>query len=166
MNQSQIESFIWGVADLIRDNFKRGKYQDVILPLTVLRRLDCVLAGKKEKVLARRAELRGKGLENPDQQLRRAAGFAFYNTSQYDFERLCDHAPNLAANSGVSSMLARPLTFAWLNSSRCHFSPHTRLEESSAPGSTTFPGQTLTLDFMRLRRPIWHLWLTTTFSMR
>ena len=75
MNQSQIESFIWGVADLIRDTFKRGKYQDVILPLTVLRRLDCVLAKKKEKVLARRAELRGKGLENLGQQLRRAAGF-------------------------------------------------------------------------------------------
>jgi type I restriction enzyme M protein len=98
MNQSQIESFIWGVADLIRDTFKRGKYQDVILPLTVLRRLDCVLAGKKEKVLARRAQLRGKGLENLDQQLRRAAGFAFYNTSQYDFERLCDDAPHLPAN--------------------------------------------------------------------
>ena len=44
MNYSQIVSFIWGVADLIRDTFKRGKYQDVILPLTVLRRLDCVLA--------------------------------------------------------------------------------------------------------------------------
>ena len=58
MNQSQIESFIWGVADLIRDTFKRGKYQDVILPLTVLRRLDCVLADKKQKVLAHRAELR------------------------------------------------------------------------------------------------------------
>ena len=98
MNQSQIESFIWGVADLIRDTFKRGKYQDVILPLTVLRRLDCVLADKKERVLARQAELRGKGLENLDQQLRRAAGFAFYNTSQYDFERLCDDAPHLAAN--------------------------------------------------------------------
>jgi type I restriction enzyme M protein len=98
MNQSQIESFIWGVADLIRDTFKRGKYQDVILPLTVLRRLDCVLADKKQKVLAHRAKLRGKGLENPDQQLRRVAGFAFYNTSRYDFERLCDDAPHLAAN--------------------------------------------------------------------
>ena len=98
MNQSQIENFIWGVADLIRDTFKRGKYQDVILPLTVLRRLDCVLADKKEKVLARQAELRGKGLENLDQQLRRTAGFAFYNTSKYDFESLCDDAPHLAAN--------------------------------------------------------------------
>ena len=44
LNHSEIVSFFWGVADLIRDSFKRGKYQDVILPLTVLRRLDCVLA--------------------------------------------------------------------------------------------------------------------------
>ena len=44
-------SFIWGVADLIRDTFKRGKYQDVILPFTVLRRLDCVLESTKEQVL-------------------------------------------------------------------------------------------------------------------
>jgi type I restriction enzyme M protein len=42
VNHSEIVSFLWGVADLIRDTFKRGKYQDVILPLTVLRRLDCV----------------------------------------------------------------------------------------------------------------------------
>ncbi|MCA9605149.1 MAG: SAM-dependent DNA methyltransferase, partial [Myxococcales bacterium] len=74
------------------------KYQDVILPLTVLRRLDCVLADKKEEVLARQAELRGKGLENLDQQLRRVAGYAFYNTSKYDFKSLCDDAPHLAAN--------------------------------------------------------------------
>ena len=47
MNHSEIVSFLWGVADLIRDTFKRGKYQDVILPLTVLRRLDCVLADTK-----------------------------------------------------------------------------------------------------------------------
>ena len=43
MNHSEIVSFIWGVADLIRDVFKRGKYQDIILPLTVLRRLDCTI---------------------------------------------------------------------------------------------------------------------------
>ena len=47
MNHSEIVSFLWGVADLIRDTFKRGKCQDVILPLTVLRRLDCVLARTK-----------------------------------------------------------------------------------------------------------------------
>ena len=97
MNHSQIVSFIWGVADLIRDTFKRGKYQDVILPLTVLRRLDCVLTPTKEKVLQTVGKFKGK-LENLDPQLRRASGFAFYNTSRYDFEKLLADAPHLAAN--------------------------------------------------------------------
>jgi hypothetical protein len=98
VNHSEIVSFLWGVADLIRDTFKRGKYQDVILPLTVLRRLDCVLARTKEKVLGKQAELRGKKLENLDPQLRKASGFAFYNTSRYDFDKLLGDAPHLAAN--------------------------------------------------------------------
>lgn len=98
MNHSEIVSFLWGVADLIRDTFKRGKYQDVILPLTVLRRLDCVLADTKDAVLKRQAQLKGKGLEDLDAQLRRASAFAFYNTSRYDFEKLLADAPHLAAN--------------------------------------------------------------------
>ena len=98
MNHSEIVSFIWGVADLIRDTFKRGKYQDVILPLTVLRRLDCVLALTREDVLQRQAELKGRGLEDLHRQLCRASGFAFYNTSRYDFERLLADAPNVAPN--------------------------------------------------------------------
>ena len=97
MNRSEIVSFLWGVADLIRDSFKRGKYQDVILPLTVLRRLDCVLAPTKETVLARQAALRERGLEDLDGH-RIASGFAFYNTSRYDFEKLLANAPQLAAN--------------------------------------------------------------------
>lgn len=98
MNHNEIVSFLWGVADLIRDTFKRGKYQDVILPLTVLRRLDCVLADAKESVLKRQAQLKGKGLSDLDAQLRRASGFAFYNTSRYDFDKLLADAPHLAAN--------------------------------------------------------------------
>ncbi len=98
MNHSEIVSFIWGVADLIRDTFKRGKYQDVILPLTVLRRLDCVLAPTKAKVLETQAKFKEKKLENPDRQLRKASGFAFYNTSRYDFEKLLADAPHLASN--------------------------------------------------------------------
>ena len=98
MNHSEIVSFLWGVADLIRDTFKRGKYQDIILPLTVLRRLDCVLAPTKTKVLERQAKLRERGLQDLDAQLRKASGFAFYNTSRYDFEKLLADAPHLAAN--------------------------------------------------------------------
>ena len=97
MNHSEIVSFLWGVADLIRDTFKRGKYQDIILPLTVLRHLDGVLADTKPQVLAKQAEFRDR-LDNLDPQLRQASGFAFYNTSRYDFEKLLADAPNLPAN--------------------------------------------------------------------
>ena len=98
MTHTEIVSFIWNVANLIRDSFKRGKYQDVILPLTVLRRLDCVLAPTKKKVLARNAELRDRGLEDRRRLLERASGFAFYNTSHYDFRKLLADAPQAAAN--------------------------------------------------------------------
>jgi len=97
MNHGDIVSFIWGVADLIRDTFKRGKYQDVILPLTVLRRLDCVLEPTKSQVLQKNAQYAGK-LDNPDQLLRKASGYAFYNTSRYDFEKLLDDSSGLGAN--------------------------------------------------------------------
>ncbi len=97
MNHSQITSFIWSVADLIRDTFKRGKYQDVILPLTVLRRIDQVLEPTKEKVLKTYSEFKGK-LDNPDDLLRKASGYAFYNTSLHTFERLVDDPQNIAHN--------------------------------------------------------------------
>jgi len=90
-------NFIWSVADLIRDTFKRSKYQDVILPLTVLRRIDCVLQPTKEHVLEINAKLKGK-LDNLAPQLCKASGFSFYNTSLYDFERLLSDAPHLEAN--------------------------------------------------------------------
>src|SRR3989475_8504826 len=97
MNHSEIVSFLWGVADLIRDTFKRGKYQDVILPLTVLRRLDCVLAPTKTRVMETQARFKGK-VDDLGGQLRKACGFAFYNTSRYDFDKLLADAPHLAAN--------------------------------------------------------------------
>ena len=98
MNHSEIVSFLWGVADLIRDTFKRGKYQDVILPLTVLRRLDCVLAPTKDAVLRRQAELTQRGLQTLHRQLCITSGFEFYNTSRYDFDKLAADAPQLEAN--------------------------------------------------------------------
>lgn len=96
-SHSEIVNFLWSVADLIRDTFKRGKYQDVILPFTVLRRLDCVLAPTKQRVLETNAKLKGK-LENLAPQLMRASGYAFYNTSLYDFEKLLADSHNLASN--------------------------------------------------------------------
>src|SRR4051812_44064591 len=89
--------FIWGVADLIRDSFRRGHYQDVILPFTVLRRIDQVLAPTRQKVHETYNKLKGK-LDNLDPQLRKAAGFAFYNTSKYTFETLLQEPQQLSAN--------------------------------------------------------------------
>ena len=63
----------------------------------MLRRLDCVLAPTKAKVLETQGKFKGK-LEDPGGQLRKASGFAFYNTSRYDFEKLLADAPHLAAN--------------------------------------------------------------------
>jgi type I restriction enzyme M protein len=81
VNHGEIVGFVWGVVDLIRDTFKRGKYQDVILPLTVLRRLDCVLAPTRKKVLEVNAKYKGK-LENRDPLLCRWAGWATRSTSR------------------------------------------------------------------------------------
>jgi type I restriction enzyme M protein len=72
-NFSQHVTFIWTIAELLRDSFKRSKYQDVVLPLTVLRRIDCVLQPTKEKVLQTNGKLKGK-LENLAPQLRKASG--------------------------------------------------------------------------------------------
>lgn len=91
-------SFLWSVADLLRDHVKRGKYQDVILPFTVLRRIDAVLAPTREAVRARNDELAQRGLQNRDAALRAASGFAFYNTSRFDFRSLTGDSTHLAAN--------------------------------------------------------------------
>ncbi len=92
-------NFLWSVADeVLRDDFKRGKYPDIILPFTVLRRLDCVLAPTKQKVLERFEVLKTKGLENVHGQLCRAAGHSFYNTSRFDFGKLLDDQKNIGKN--------------------------------------------------------------------
>ncbi len=96
-NFSEMSNFIWGTADLIRDTFSRGKYQDVILPFTVLRRIDCVLEPTKDAVIEVYKRF-GTSLGDPGNQLRRASGYAFYNTSPYTFTRLLEDYPNLAAN--------------------------------------------------------------------
>jgi type I restriction enzyme M protein len=96
-NFSEITNFIWTIAELLRDDFKRSKYQDIVLPLTVLRRIDCVLDPTKQEVLKAHARLKGK-LDNLDPQLRRASGYAFYNTSPFSFARLLDDAPHLGSN--------------------------------------------------------------------
>ncbi len=84
-----IANFIWGIADdVLRDLYVRGKYRDVILPMTVLRRLDAVLEPTKQAVLDMKASLDQAGITNQDQALRQAAGQAFYNTSRFTLRDL------------------------------------------------------------------------------
>src|SRR3954449_6660446 len=81
---SRIVSFIWGIADdVLRDLYVRGKYRDVILPMTVLRRLDAVLEPTKQAVLDMKQALDEAGITNQDAALRQAAEQAFYNTSKF-----------------------------------------------------------------------------------
>lgn len=99
MEQSQltwIANFIWGIADdVLRDLYVRGKYRDVILPMTVLRRLDSLLEPNKQAVLDMKVSLDKAGIVHQDQALRQAAGQAFYNTSTRQNLRcaICATAP-------------------------------------------------------------------------
>lgn len=86
---SRIVSFIWGIADdVLRDLYVRGKYRDVILPMTVLRRLDAVLEPTKKDVLDLKKTLDKQGIVNQDEALRAAAKQAFYNTSAFTLRDL------------------------------------------------------------------------------
>ena len=91
-DQSQIKwisDFIWNIADnRLRDVYVRGKYRDVILPFTVLRRLDAVLEGTKQKVLERKRFLDKNNVAEQDGALRMAAGQAFYNVSEFTLAKL------------------------------------------------------------------------------
>jgi type I restriction enzyme M protein len=87
VDQAQLNwltNFIWNIADdVLRDVYVRGKYRDVILPMTVLRRLDAVLEPTKQAVLEMKAALDKEGVTNQDDALRAASGQAFYNTSPF-----------------------------------------------------------------------------------
>lgn len=94
---NEISNFVWSITELICDVYKRSKYQDVILPFTVLRRIDCVLEPTKDQVL----EVYNKYRNEPDDLsllLSNASGYAFYNTSEYTFSRLLDDPQNIAHN--------------------------------------------------------------------
>ena len=100
MTESMIKNhaaFIWAVADLLRGDYKQSEYGKVILPLTVLRRLDCVLEPTKAAVLDRAEKLRGR-VDNIDPVLCAESGEQFFNTSPLDFRRLLDDPGQLAGN--------------------------------------------------------------------
>ena len=97
MNQQALSSFLWSVADLLRGDYKQADYGKVILPFTVLRRLDCVLGPTKDAVLAELAARRAQGM-NPEPFLLRKAGQTFYNTSRLDLKKPLGDQDNIAAN--------------------------------------------------------------------
>ncbi|HKK74724.1 MAG TPA: class I SAM-dependent DNA methyltransferase [Saprospiraceae bacterium] len=102
MNHSQhnqIVNFIWGIADdVLRDVYTRGKYRDIILPFTVLRRLDALLEGTKDPVLEMHKKLEELGIDNRAPQLSKTSGYVFYNTSPYTFKKLLGESKNIRQN--------------------------------------------------------------------
>jgi len=89
-NFSEISNHIWKVADLLRGNFKQYEYESVILPFTVLRRFDCILTPHKETILSLK--------DKPAKIIQNKIGLSFYNTSQYDFNKLINDSGNIADN--------------------------------------------------------------------
>ena len=94
----ELASFIWSICNLLRGPYKRNEYRKVILPLTVLRRFDCVLAETKDAVLAANERYGGQGDEVSPQLLEAAAGRKFYNTSKLGFAQLLDDSQQVASN--------------------------------------------------------------------
>ena len=96
MNHSEISSFIWGTADLLRSSFKQHQYGDIILPFTVMRRLDTVLEPTKQAVLDAAAKKLPDALR--DTMLKKAAGVDFYNTSRFTMPALLQDADGIREN--------------------------------------------------------------------
>jgi type I restriction enzyme M protein len=98
---NKIVNFIWSIADdCLRDVFVRGKYRDVILPMFVLRRLDCLLEPTKEAVLEE-VKFQREDVDLPDLDpdgLKQASGYIFYNTSQFTLKSLLGNPSNLEQN--------------------------------------------------------------------
>ena len=106
MSTLNISSFIWGIADdVLRDVYVRGKYRDVILPMTVIRRLDAVLEPTKEAVLRMKTQLDDAGITNQGSVLRQASGEAFYNTSPFRLRDLASRGRRQQLRSDFEAYL-------------------------------------------------------------
>lgn len=95
---SQLANFIWSICNLLRGPYKRNEYRKVILPLTVLRRFDCLLASTKAQVLKKHAEIKGKPDSVVRSLLQKVTGRPFYNLSKMDFAKLLDDPNQIAPN--------------------------------------------------------------------
>jgi len=97
-NFKETANFIWSIADLLRGDYKQSDYGKVILPLTVLRRLDCVLESTKAEVLKKYEQAKTMNIQNIDPILNKVAGYNFHNRSQFTFDKLIADPNNIAAN--------------------------------------------------------------------
>ena len=98
INFKERANFIWSIADLLRGDYKQSEYGRVILPLTVLRRLDCVLEPTKQAVLDYLPQTKGRSPEAVEPVLKKKAKLSFYNKSKFDFQKLVADPSDIAAN--------------------------------------------------------------------
>src|SRR3989338_5034473 len=98
INFKERASFIWSIADLLRGDYKQSEYGRVILPLTVLRRLDCVLEPTKQAVLGYLPQIKKLSPEAAETVLKKKAKLSFFNDSKYDFQKLIADPSDIAAN--------------------------------------------------------------------
>lgn len=98
-NHNEISEFIWNIKEHIRDEYAEKDYEDVILPFTLLRRIDCVLEGTHENVVVKNAKFKDQATpEVLDQLLKQAAGQNFYNKSDYTLQGLTKDPNNIGVN--------------------------------------------------------------------
>lgn len=97
-NVKESAIFIWSIADLLRGDYKQSDYGKVILPFTVLRRLDCVLKESKDDVLKKYQQVKSMNIQNLDPILNKVGGYNFHNRSKFDFDKLVADPNNIASN--------------------------------------------------------------------
>ena len=97
MSDPNLSSFIWSVADLLRGDYKQSEYGKVILPFTVLRRLDCALEATRPAVMTELA-VREKAKLNPEPFLLKKSGQLFFNTSPLDMKKLMGNQDHIKEN--------------------------------------------------------------------
>ena len=95
MNVNEQANFVWSIADLLRGDFKQSEYGKVILPFTILRRFDCVLAPSKEKILEINQMIT---VSNKTPIFKKYIGYDYYNVSRFDFEKLTDDSASIETN--------------------------------------------------------------------
>ena len=106
VEHNRLVSFIWSVADdCLRDVYVRGKYRDVILPMTVIRRLDAVLEPTKQEVLRTKKMLDENGVKNQAVALSGVSGQSFYNTSEFTLKELLNSTNNQSLQKNFESYL-------------------------------------------------------------